>query len=75
MPELLAAFDGAIFAAAHILSCPTGQAAVLGNTVGRGSAIFMFCFHFEMASDYITVGSTRSKDIPPLKSEINFFLL
>ena len=50
MPELLPAFDGAIFAAAHILGCPTGQAPVFGDTVGRGSTIFMFCFHCEIAS-------------------------
>ena len=75
MPELLPAFDGAIFAAAHILGCPTGQAPVLGNTVGKGSAIFMFGFHFEIASNHITVGIPRSKDIPPLRSGINFFLV
>jgi len=45
MPELLPAFDGAIFTAAHILGCPTGQAPVLGNAVERGSTIFMLGFH------------------------------
>ena len=46
MPELLPAFDGAIFAAAHVLGCPAGQAPVLGYTVGRGSSIFFCIFHF-----------------------------
>jgi hypothetical protein len=76
MPELLPAFDGAIFAAAHILGCPTGQAPVLGNTAGRGRVIFMLRFHrciFETVSKHITVVSPWSKDIPPLRSEINFF--
>jgi hypothetical protein len=50
MPELLPAFDGAIFAAAHIFGCPTGQAPVLGNTVRRGSTIFMCLFHNQIAS-------------------------
>ena len=75
MPELLPAFDGAIFAAAHVLGCTTGQAAVLGATAGRGGAIFMFRFHFELVSDYITVGFARSKPIPPVRARIKLFIL
>jgi len=57
MSELLPAFDGAIFAAAHIFGCPTGQAPVLGNTAGGGRAIFILRFHMAILRQLLEVVS------------------
>ena len=46
MPELLPAFNGTVFPAAHVFGRAAGQAAVLGSTASGGAAMFVFCLHF-----------------------------